>query len=416
MSLLFIIIVIAIIVYSFTKQQEQNSVTRTNQKMWAEAAHYHGLKLYPPDEKSVFPSMTGTVDGHTVQIWGDFDQNGHGLVFCRVNFTRQIPFRLSIVKGDFDDDYTGTPYEIRGLTAPGISVKASDGKKLKEFLDDQNINILKNCIGSNQLAKMTDSFLILGVVGINDGMKLYGFIERSVAAAKALSTGKTATHIDLPAIPLEEDTDVFDVAPVKTPSYNPVMPEEISVPEKPAPQEVYKPVVTKPEPIAVEEKPVISKPEPIVPKEKTAPPQFKPIYTPKEPEPEAAQDDVTDLSAEGLAKALFGVSFPGEKEKALFQKVVGKTVQWRGTLKSVYPYSTDFIFGKGPGVKAVFEICEISSGYGMKNKIKATVSFGEETMSVLKGQTGKEFAFTGTLLKMEGFSKEILVEKGSLAE
>ena len=118
----------------------------------------------------------------------------------------------------------------------------------------------------------------------------------------------------------------------------------------------------------------------------------------------------------GLAKALFSASFPGEKEKALFQKVIGQTIQWRGTLKSVYPYSTDFVFGKGPGAKAVFEICEIASSYGMKNKIKATVSFREEAMTVLKGQTGKEFSFTGVLLKMEGFSREILVEKGSLTE
>ena len=83
-------------------------------------------------------------------------------------------------------------------------------------------------------------------------------------------------------------------------------------------------------------------------------------------------------------------------------------------MKSVYPYSSDFVFGKGPGVKATFEICEVSSGYGMKQKIKATVSFGEDAMAVLKGKNGETFNFTGTLLKMESFAREILLEKGSL--
>ena len=88
MSLLFIIIVIAIIVYSYTKQQGQNSENRTNQRMWAEAAHYHGLKLYPASERSVFPAMNGTVDGVSVEIWGDFDDNGHGLIFKAESSTK----------------------------------------------------------------------------------------------------------------------------------------------------------------------------------------------------------------------------------------------------------------------------------------------------------------------------------------
>ena len=273
------------------------------------------------------------------------------------------------------------------------------------------MNVLKNCIGSSQVAKMTDSYLILGAAGINDGMKLYGFIERAAAAAKTFSGCCVSV---LPAIPMVEDT--AKLPSVKVNTYEPVAPKVEAVPEEPAPQEIYKPSAPKNEPVVPEEIVVEQKYKPVVPEEKPEPPKFKPIYTPKEPAPEVTEDEPLDLSAEGLAKALFSASFPGEKEKALFQKVIGQTVQWRGTLKSVYPYSTDFIFGKGPGAKAVFEICEIASSYGMKNKIKATVSFDEEAMTVLKGQTGKEFSFTGVLLKMEGFSRELLVEKGSLTE
>jgi hypothetical protein len=121
-----------------------------------------------------------------------------------------------------------------------------------------------------------------------------------------------------------------------------------------------------------------------------------------------------DLTEEGVCSALFSAAFPGENEKAHFQKITGKTVHWKGTLKSVYPYSSDFVFGKGPGTKATFEIAEVASGYGMKNKIKATVSFSADTIAQLKGNSGKTFSFSGTLLKFEPFAREILVEKGTL--
>ena len=429
MPLITIIIIVAIIIYSLTKQQSKQGGNRTNQRMWPEAAHYHGLQLYAPDDKSVFPSMSGMVDGLPVEVWGDFDESGQGLVFCRVDFALHLPFRLSIIKGNFNSDSVGSSFEIRGLTAPGISVSASDSKELHAFLTEQNMNILKNCLGGYHSVKITDSCLILGASGINDGMKLYGFIERAAASAKALSGGHTVTvpAAKLPKIqPVEDSDDVEFSAQERRPATN-VMPTVSAIPEEAEPQEIFNPAPpaeavippTKPEFKSVTS---VSKPVAETPSEAVTPPQkteFKPITSISKPvaeTPAEVMEENLDLSAEALCQALFSASFPGEKEKALFQKAIGKTVHWRGTLKSVYPYSTDFVFGKGPGAKATFEICEVASGYGMKNRIKATVSFSEETLSVLKGQTGKEFAFTGNLLKMEGFSREILLEKGTLAE
>ena len=429
MPLITIIIIVAIIIYSLTKQQSKQGGNLTNQRMWPEAAHYHGLQLYAPDDKSVFPSMSGMVDGLPVEVWGDFDESGQGLVFCRVDFALHLPFRLSIIKGNFNIDSVGSSFEIRGLTAPGISVSASDSKELHAFLTEQNMNILKNCLGGYHSVKITDSCLILGASGINDGMKLYGFIERAAASAKALSGGHTVTvpAAKLPKIqPVEDSDDVEFSAQERRPATN-VMPTVSAIPEEAEPQEIFNPappaeaVIPPPKPefksVTSVSKPVAETPsEAVIPPQK---PEFKPITSVSKPvaeTPAEVMEENLDLSAEALCQALFSASFPGEKEKALFQKAIGKTVHWRGTLKSVYPYSTDFVFGKGPGAKATFEICEVASGYGMKNRIKATVSFSEETLSVLKGQTGKEFAFTGNLLKMEGFSREILLEKGTLAE
>ena len=411
MSLIVSIIVIAIIVYSITKQQSRQKGNRTNQRMWPEAAYYHGLELNPPNDQEVFPSMSGMVDGLPVEVWGGFDEGGHGQVFCRVNYALQLPFRLSIEKGNFKGESVGSSFEIRGLTAPGITASASDSKELRNFLSDQNINILKNCVGSYHSVKVTDEFLVLGAVGINDGMKLYGFIERAAAFAKSLSGGHTVTvpPSELPAIPAVDDSVEIEIPAQEKQPEPELMPSVAAIPEEPAPQEIF---IADPS----TEETHFPKTESVIPE-----PQLKPDITEPEPgsEPESpaeTQQESVDLSADGLSGVLFSAAFPGEKEKALFQKVIGKTVHWRGILKSVYPYSTDFVFGKGPGAKATFEICEVASGYGMKNKIKATVSFSEEALAILKGQTGKEFAFTGTLLKMEGFSREFLLEKGSLTE
>jgi len=384
------IFIIAYIAYVLSKQQSGESQSRTNQRMWAEAAHGHNLKLYPPNDQRVFPSMEGKIDGLPVQVWGDFDEKtGHGLVFCRVDFTRKLPLRLSIIKGDFPMESAGATFEIRGLTAPGISVTAANGKDLQNFLSTQNMNVLKNCMGSYHSTKLTESFLVLGAGGINDGMSFHSFIERTVSAAKALSGGTTVpVHPDLAPIPAVDDSkDIF--APVVTP-----VQEQTVISSAPAVPVTSPANIPPPKPVPA--------PTPLA----SATPAVKP-----EPVESSA---ALDLSAEGLSKALFSASFPGEKEKALFNGVIGQTVQWKGTLKSVYPYSSDFVFGKGPGAKATFEICEVESGYGVKNKVKATVSLGEETLAVLKGETGKEFTFSGTLLKMEPFSREILLEKGSL--
>ena len=410
MYLLIIIAVVAFLVYQYTKQQSGENQNRTNQRMWGEAAHYLNLKLYPPNEQSVFPSMSGKVADLYTEVWGDFDETGHGLVFCRVEFAQHLPFRLSIVKGGFERKSAGSSFEIRGISSPDISVTASDGKMLQSFLSSQNVNILKNCIGSSHSVKITESGLIAGVAGINDGVAFYSFIERIAAAAKNLSGGHTLsiTPQGKPVLAPEEVVPEICVPePEQKPEHTVV--QNVTENRRPEPVPVPTPLA-KPVPVSVPAPTPLAKPVPVSVPAPT--PLAKSVSVKKE---ESAPELCSvDLSAEAFAKVLFSASFPGEKEKAYFNQQIGQSVQWSGTLKSVYPYSSDFVFGKGPGVKATFEICEVVSGYGMKVKIKATVSLGEETMSVLKGQTGKKFAFTGTLLKFEPFAKEILLEKGSL--
>lgn len=420
MSSIFLIIIFVIIfiniIKAAAKRQENGFAPRTNRRMWADAAFEHDLNILPPSGDSVFPSMHGMVDGLYTEIWGDFDENGKALVFCRVEFALSLPFHLCILKGNIPGESAGSGFNIDGITSDQVSVTASDKRELQKFLSGKNINILRNCVGIYPVVKITDTFLVLACSGLNDGISFCSFIERTVSAAKTFSGGHTVTMAPetMKPVPLTED------------SHEILIPEQ-TIPEKKTP--VFVPVVPPSEPLPeivgqssenVPESPADPVPE-FEPAEKT--PVFKPEkiqFEPAldEPEPAAGPErkDTVSLSAEELAAVLFSAAFPGEKEKQYFNGLIGKTVTWKGSLKSVYPYSSDFIFGKGPGTKATFEICEVGTGYGMKSKVKATVSLGENALQTLKGQTGKEYTFTGTLLKFEPFAKEILLEKGYLTE
>ncbi len=121
------------------------------------------------------------------------------------------------------------------------------------------------------------------------------------------------------------------------------------------------------------------------------------------------------LNAQVLSEKLFKPAFPGQAEKDLFESVKGRRVCWKGTLKSAYDYHSDFVFGHVPGVRAVFDLCEVSRS-SIKTRVRAVVSFSPETMALLKGRNGAEFAFSGDLGKFEGFSKEIYLFHAELVQ
>lgn len=130
-------------------------------------------------------------------------------------------------------------------------------------------------------------------------------------------------------------------------------------------------------------------------------------------EGEGAETDL--LNAQHLSEKLFQAAFPGQKEKDLFESVKGRRVCWKGTLKSAYDYHSDFVFGHAPGVRAVFDLCEVSRS-SIKTRVRAVVSFPPEAMALLKGRNGAEFAFSGELGKFEGFSKEIYLFHAELVQ
>lgn len=411
------LIIFAVVILNIIRAaavQKKGTAVRSNRRMWSMVAYEHNLNLFSPGSRNPFPSMRGMIDGLFVSAWGDLGPDGRPLVFCKAEFALSLPFKLCILKGNIRGEPAGQAFEISSISSEEVNVTASDAQELEKFLNSQNLNILKNCIGIYQTVKITDSFLILAAP-IDDAVTFSSFLERAVSAAKQLSGGFSVTRkpderrkvvladdseeIYVPGSDRNPRKPIFDFAPV-VPDDDPppeIMPQ---VEQKAVPQDV-------PEPDAFTE--TVSEQEPVSEPESVSEPEPEEIR-----EGAASAEAAETLAADSVAAELFSSSFPGEKEKAYFNGIAGSSVQWSGILRSAYPYSSDFVFGPGPRVKATFEIAEVSSGYGMKNKVKATVSLPQEAAERLKGKTGKSFCFSGKLLRFEPFAREILLENGEL--
>ena len=89
-------------------------------------------------------------------------------------------------------------------------------------------------------------------------------------------------------------------------------------------------------------------------------------------------------------------------------------MEWCGILRSAYSFGNDFVLGAGPGVKAGFEIAEVTGAYSMKNKVRAIVRLPEDSLPSLKNHNGESFRFSGVLEKMEPYARELILLDGEL--
>ena len=187
----------------------------------------------------------------------------------------------------------------------------------------------------------------------------------------------------------------------KTPPVVPVVPV-------PVVEETPEPVVPEPEePVAAEAEPepVIPEPEPVV---KTTEPEEPPAPAAS---PESAEADA--LSPESLAGVLFRSTLPGPEEKEYFASLVGRSVEWSGTVRMAYEISSDFVFGNGKAVKVQMDICSVNGKYG-RQTLRATAVFPPENYKEIRAMSNKTIRFRGSILKLEPFSREIYLSKGEL--
>ena len=276
-----------------------------------------------------------------------------------------------------------------------LRIQTSDTTKLKRYLTRERFDAVREIIGCYDTAEITRNLIILQVEQTSDPeVEHISYISETASVLFEKTPPSSAS------------------TPASTPVYEKyTAPEVVKSADAPTPFNVKTPapkVAFKPKPLFEVTQGKAEKLEVSV-----SAPEPEPVSAP-EPAP-IAESDSNAVEAETLSRELFSVSFPGQAEQDAFKRVENSVVTWAGTLKSAYSFMSDFTFGiSGKGVKATFLIAEISGSYGMKTKIHAVCALPAESLETLKNAAGKEFRFTGTLMKFEGFAKEIYLKDASL--
>lgn len=369
------------------------STRRVDAEVWMACAANTDLEYIRPQNGKGFPCLRGNVNGRLTDVHIQ-EEDGSCCTVASVLFRAPEKAGLRIL---LDDEpvlrafFAGQPvYRLSGIDDPRLRCAASSENALSEALTPVRMNILKNALGFFRYLNVTDQYVMIRVPGIcNDEDALVHLINFIISFAGNWEKGPSA----FPAGPIHVE-HAEPVPELKTPKIVPPFSEPVPEPE------------VEPEPKSVEaekeEIPVASEPSP---EPESAP---EPEAVP-EPAPAAVPLDQTAFTSQ-----LFGSSFPGEKERKIFADAKGTRVEWSGVLRSANSFGSDFALGKGPAVKATFEIAEVTGSYSMKSKIRATVCLPESALPRLKNHTGETFRFSGVLEKMEPYARELILLDGEL--
>lgn len=141
------------------------------------------------------------------------------------------------------------------------------------------------------------------------------------------------------------------------------------------------------------------------------------------PADSAAATARTTLSAPpgspAVAEFCDAVFAPGtlsfDATKTFKEKFDGKRVVWSGTLESASPFTFDINLGSKGGVKAVLSIHTDTSGPTGTRAVKAVIGLPAGTEG-LGDKIGQRVSFAGTLHKIEGFARKVVLTDAELAQ
>ena len=189
-----------------------------------------------------------------------------------------------------------------------------------------------------------------------------------------------------------------------TPRQEPLVPdlEPEKVPEKNT--------VQVPEPAALRQENTVREPEPTPVDREQAVVSETPLPSSQTPSSAGGEQE---LSPESVAEIVFRSTLPGPKEKEFFASLVGRRVEWSGTIRMAYEISSDFVFGNGKAIKVQMDLCTINGKFG-RQTLRATAAFPPGDISAFRSASQKQIRFRGTILKLESFSREVYLSEGEL--
>ena len=350
---------------------------------WMKAAGDLGLSFVRPSTVYDTPSIAGRIEGFEISVFTEHDPDK---TIYRITFPKNIDIGFLAMRGEavtmLNRQFSGRKRldKILNLLPDDLvnsAVSAYEEKALNRFLTKERRDALLRCLRLYENVKIDDNSLAVTYNGIEGNPeKLCARINTALMFARIFGC---------------------DTEPLPTPPSAAAHSNDIRNPE-----------AIKAEPKAIKAEPKAIKAEP------------EDALSPPAPAHSRNPDETSDnelLKKEALLPALFASTFVGTREKELFELVRGKEVVWDGLLKGEYEFGMDFAFGSQGGVKATLELLEIRQGaYSMKAKVKGIVCFPKSELQTLRALNGERITFRGTLLKFEGFAREVYLTSGALMQ
>ena len=121
------------------------------------------------------------------------------------------------------------------------------------------------------------------------------------------------------------------------------------------------------------------------------------------------------LDAAGFCRVIFKENVSNFVANDLFeQHYAGRPIEWSGPLRRAERMSYDMVFGDDEACRATFEIHAVDDGSYLRSAIKAFVKLPPDQAEALRSQVGEEKTFTGRLLKLDAFMRNVYVEDGAV--
>ena len=90
----------------------------------------------------------------------------------------------------------------------------------------------------------------------------------------------------------------------------------------------------------------------------------------------------------------------------------GRVVSWSGKLRSVEPFTYNYVFGWSPATKVVLEVSEVESSLYGEKTVLAIVQLPKEGVDPLQERIGQTIQVEGQLLRVDGFMRNVYLANG----
>lgn len=376
-------------------------------KAWHVVGNEMGL-THTASDWSVAPRLEGTVSGSSVTV--DIDKRGSGK--SQTPYTR---FRVGIpgMGSDLLIKEEGFLSAIsRALGSGDIQVgdaefdrrfhiQGHDAHAVREYLTPRRRVVLRRFFNTHDNSLIEKSALTWAAKGkIKNSGQMIATVEDMLTVAREFQPESQAAAPE-PEVQTEPLTPI-DPAPIE--------PEPELAAEADADFEAEAEVATESE--------FASEPE--VESEAAEAVELAEVPEPPEaPEPAAAPEPESVAAAANSGVDLDdfcdSVFTPGalsyQATQTFDSRFKGEQASWTGTLQSVEPYSYDFVFGAGKGLRATVQVHQVDGGLTGDGIVRAVVQLPAE-FTDLQDRIGDRLRFSGKLVKVDGLMRKVFVADG----